>query len=124
MIVQFDSRFVDNPYFVYNGANTLLLNGPTRTLILDGLKSEYKLPNGTQLDGSSELQVFYTENGEIVYGDIALVQSTNSSSGIYNVSFSSDFPSVVNLTVLLDLTAMGLPITRATSILVWSIGKE
>ena len=125
-MIQFDSLSVDNPYLVYNGQSVLQFNGPTRSFILDGLKSEYRLPNGTQLDGSSGLQVFYVDNGETVNGDIVFVQSEGSTSGIYmySITFTSDLPPVVNVTVLLDLTASGLPDTRTVSVLVQSIGKE
>ena len=78
-----------------------------------------------QLNGSSELQVFYINNGETVNGNIDLVQSNdNSPSETYNVTFSTDLPLIVDVMVLLDLTASQLPVTRTISVLVQSIGKE
>ena len=120
-----DSVFVDNPYLVYNGPPVLQFNGRTNTFILDGLRSQYRLPNGMQLDGASELQVFYIDNGETVNGNIVLVQSNdNSTSETYNVTFSTDLPLIVDVMVLLDLTAFQLPVTRTISVRVESIGKE
>ena len=83
------------------------------------MKSEYRLPNGTQLDGSSELEVFYTDSAGLVNGNI--VQSNDLAPGTYSVTFESSLPPVVNLTVSLGVPALGLPAT--VGILVRSIGK-
>lgn len=104
-----------NPYLALSGEHVVRTGFPTRTFTVP-LTAQYRATNGSQIVATTGLAAYYTSSGVNKTGTVAYV-----SSGSYSISFSSDLPAVVNVTVV--FTTPNLP-QRTLVLTVFSYGTQ